>query len=114
MAGRTLAQREVEKLETWQTESGEEDAAVKSALQARKLELEHYAAGEAAIATIDNGIRQAEAALSEMKARLEVGLSRQQAEWASTSDELRETIGRMKALGISYDEAEEIVKDISE
>lgn len=113
MAGRTLAEREVEKLQAWQAE-GNEEGAVDSALQARRLELEHYAAGEAAIAGIDSGVRQAEAALSEMKARLEVGLSRQQAEWSATSDELRETIGRMKALGISYDEAEEFVKDLTE
>jgi hypothetical protein len=83
---------------------------LQGALEARKLELSHYDEVDKAVAGIDSGVKQAQAALSEMKARLSVKASNEKAALATDDDELRETIGRMKTLSISYDEAEQLLQ----
>lgn len=88
----------------------EEREALEAALAARKLELQHYTTVESAIARIDGGIRQAEAALSEMRARLAVSATQDKAELAQ-GDELRETVGRLKSLSLSYEEAEQMLRE---
>ena len=93
----------------------ETDPTVKTTLlgayEARLLELSHYSQVEETIANIDSSTRQAEAALSEMKARLSTKLSGEKAASATEDTDLRETIGRLKALSISYDEAEEMLRN---
>ncbi|MEZ0325197.1 MAG: hypothetical protein ACAH95_04775 [Fimbriimonas sp.] len=91
----------------------EQDPTVKatllSAVEARKMELSHYAVVEETIAKIDSSVAQAEAALSEMKARLSTKASGEKAMSATDDAELRDTISRMKTLSISYDEAEQLI-----
>jgi hypothetical protein len=93
----------------------EEDPTVKatllSAVEARRLELSHYTVVETTIAKIDSSVHQAEAALSEMKARLSTKASGEKAMNATDDTELRDAISRMKSLSISYDEAEQLLKD---
>jgi hypothetical protein len=92
----------------------EQDPSVKatllSAVEARKLELSHYTVVEETIAKIDSSVHQAEAALSEMKARLSTKASGEKALSATDDTELRDTISRMKTLSISYDEAEQLLQ----
>lgn len=112
LAGRSSAEIEIKKLEERQeaATSPEEKTSLASAQEARRIELDHYQSAQQAMDIIDSGIRQAEAALSEMKARLEFGITRQQAEISEPIDELRDTIGRLKAISVSYDEADEVMQ----
>lgn len=88
---------------------GPEAESLNSAIEARKLEAKHFDAADAGIERIDGGLRQAEAALSELKSRLAVTAA--EAKQADGSAEgLEETIGRLRALGSSLDEAEAMVK----
>lgn len=111
--GKGLAENEVSRLEEMEQSAAtdSEKAALASAREARKLELTHYVEVEDAIKRIDGGIRQAEAALSEMKTRLAVAAGSEKAELAG-DDELRETIGRLKSLSVSYDEAEQTLRGL--
>jgi hypothetical protein len=90
----------------------QERESLQAAIEARKLELGHYDTIRQTIGQIDGGLRQAEAALAEMKARLAVSVSGEKVELASEGD-LRETISRMKALSLSYDEADELLRGSS-
>lgn len=85
-----------------------ERQALEQALEARKIESAHYGSAEQALQRIDASLRQAEAALSEMKARL--ATSALPSAEAESSDELEATIGRLKSLGTSLEEAEEWLK----
>lgn len=109
--GRSLAIQEVDKLQAQisDAKTDGERAALQSALTARQLELGHYTQVEETIGRIDSGVRQAEAALSEMKARLAVGAGGEAAARASSVDDLRDTMSRLKALSLSVDEAEELL-----
>lgn len=93
----------------------EQDPTVKatllSAVEARRLELSHYTVVEETIAKIDSSVHQAEAALSEMKARLSTKASGEKALSATDDTELRDTISRLKTLSISYDEAEQLLRN---
>lgn len=95
------------KAEAAATES--ERQALLSAKAARELEIQHYQTATEAIGRIDSAIRQTEAALGEMKARLAVAASNEKAT-TSGADDLRDTIGRLKALSVSYDEAENLLR----
>lgn len=106
--GRSSAERELRNLEedlaAAKTEA--EKSALASALEARRLEAAHYSEADQALERIEAGLRQAQAALSEMKARLatvSVGDT-------GASSELEETLGRLRTLGTSLDEAEEWLK----
>lgn len=107
--GRSAATHETEKLERdlAAATSAEEQAALRSALEARRLEAAHYSTADQALERIDAGLRQAQAALSEMKARL----ATVSAADAETSTELEETLGRLRSLGTSLDEAEAWLKN---
>ena len=87
----------------------QEKESLEAAIEARNLEVSHYGTIRQTVAQIEGGLRQAEASLAEMKARLAVSASGEKVEQASEGD-LRETIGRMKALSLSYDEAEQLLK----
>lgn len=106
---RSLAMREIEKLQEQiaVSLSEEEKDSLELALEARKIELTHYDKAQKALEQIDVYVREAEAALAELKARLTAGLS---VDAADDSEELRETLGRLKSIGASFDEAEAFLK----
>jgi hypothetical protein len=109
---RSIAQSQVRQLQEKADASDipAEKASLLSAIEARKLEMEHYGEVDQALAQIDSGVNQAQAALAEMKAKLLVKASSEKASLATDDTDLRETISRMKALSVSYDEAEQLIQ----
>jgi hypothetical protein len=108
-----VAEQEVEDL-TQRAESATSEAerqALEGAREARQLELGHYDKVTTTIAHIDSGVRQAEAALSEMKARLAVSSGSEKA-LSAGDEELRDTVGRLKSLSVSYAEAEQTLNSL--
>lgn len=93
-------------LETAQSDMGRQ--ALEAALAARSLEGDHYEQVKAAIDRIDVTITQAEASLAEMKARLSAAAAQMKDEAAS--EDLRESLTRMRSLDTSLDEAEEFLR----
>jgi hypothetical protein len=91
-----------------ESQSDAERAALQAAISARRTEADHYRKASDALERIDASLRQAEASLSEMKARLATSLADAD---ESPRTELLDTIGRMRALGTSLDEAEEWLKE---
>ncbi len=112
---RVLRDRGSAELETRQMEErlptagAEERASLQSALTARRTELEHFVTVEAAIHEIDGGVQQAKAALSEMKSRLAISASEERAATDTTGENLRESLSNLRALALSFDEAEEVL-----
>ena len=112
LRSRSTAAHEVESL-TAQAAAALTDAereALTGAAEARRLEMSQYETVEQALARIDGGVRQAEAALSEIRARLAVGATGEKTAEATESTDLRETVARLKALSLSVDEAEQVLK----
>jgi hypothetical protein len=111
LRGEYEAQKQIEDLnaKALTAATDQERESLQAAGEARKIELGHYGTIKQTIGQIDSGLRQAEAALAEMKARLAVSAGGEKVAAASEGD-LRETISRMKALSLSYDEAEELLK----
>ena len=87
-----------------------ERAALESALDARRLEGSHFAKMEDVLATVEGGLVQAQAALSEIKARLSVAAAEDRV-GEGAGDELREALGRVRALSKGFEEAEAFLKD---
>lgn len=110
--GRSLAVADLEKLQHQVAEATTEaeKRSLLSAIQARELEIGHYQRVDETIGRIDSGVRQAEAALSEMKARLAVGAGGEAAARSSSVDDLRDTMSRLKALTLSVDEVEDVLR----
>jgi hypothetical protein len=88
--------------------SDDEKISLKSALDARNLELGHYEQLKQGVAKIESSVKQAEAAMAEMRARLVSSASAGIAE--EGSDPLREAVGRMQALSTSLSEAQEMLQ----
>lgn len=88
--------------------TGEERETLQLALDARKLELSHYGEIEEIVERVDGSITQAQAALSEMKARIAVAAAGEQG--AESSSEIEDTITRLRSLTKSFDEVEELMK----
>ncbi len=109
LAGRERAQLEVGQLREKIERSGseEERAALSEALEARSMESAHYAEAEIGLGGIDRRLVQAESALAEMRARLAVAAARPD-QATGTSSELEETLGRLRSLAASLDEAQEL------
>lgn len=109
---KNLAGQQAEELQARATAApeGEKDVLL-SALQAKQIELDHYRSVDALIAKIDAGTAQAKAALSEMKVRLGVRAANEKTEVLTDDDDLRDTIGRLKSLSVSYDEAEHMLQN---
>lgn len=89
--------------------NGPEKESLDTAIAARTQELAHYGEIERHIKRIELSVNQAEAALAEMKARLAATASGEK-EALGSGDDLRETIGRLKSLSASYDEAEQVIR----
>jgi hypothetical protein len=110
-AGKSEAERGIAALEAQKAAatSDQERATLDSALAARRLEADHYAGASGTLERIDAGLAQAQAALSEMKSRLAMAA----AGGSSAEDhegELADTISRLKTLGASLDEAEQMAQ----
>ncbi|HMS54536.1 MAG TPA: hypothetical protein PKA27_03975 [Fimbriimonadaceae bacterium] len=88
--------------------SGEEKSNLELALNARQLELSHYGEIEGIIDRVDGAITQAQAALSEMKARIAVAAAGDKE--GESSSEIEDTITRLRSLTKSFDEVEELMK----
>jgi hypothetical protein len=110
LQGRYTAEKDIgelnESIQSAQTES--EKQSLETALQARQKELGHYVQQEEALSSIEGQLRQAEAALAELKARLMVSAS--SSEEVSNPDELTSALSRLKSLSGSLDEAEELLR----
>lgn len=91
-------------------ETTEAKVTILSALEAKQMELDHYKTVDDVIVKIDAGTSQAKSALSEMKARLAVKAASEKTSAATEDADLRDTIGRLKALSVSYDEAEQLLQ----
>ncbi|MFZ4509238.1 MAG: hypothetical protein ACOYON_16240 [Fimbriimonas sp.] len=85
-----------------------ERQALQSALDASRLEASQLVGLDDQIAQIDAFVRQAEAALSELRTRLNVALA-SQAMGQGGDDSLRDTIGRLKSLSSSVEETEKFL-----
>lgn len=109
--GRSVAESEIEDLTRKEAEATTdiERHAFASAREARNLELRQYEEVATTLTHIDANIRQAQAALSEMKTRLSVSAGNEKAITAD-DEELRATVARMKSLSVSYEEAEQALK----
>jgi hypothetical protein len=82
-----------------------ERRAYETAIEAHEKEIAHYASVERAITQIDGKLSEAQAALSELKARLAVGAAGARTEGIDP-EELSTMVGRLKSLTQSFDEAE--------
>lgn len=90
-----------------QVESATTDAErtmLESAVTAKKAEIEQYGRMEALLVNIDAKLKQAEASLSEMQARLVSGAL---LEGGDSKDELDQIVNRMKTLSTSFQQAED-------
>lgn len=111
LKGRYDAERDIQRLETQASSATEvEREALSSASEARKTELGHYTIIEENVAKIDAGLRLAQAALAEIKARLNVGASGEKLA-ENGGEELRESLARLKSISLSYDEAQQLLKE---
>lgn len=108
--GRYEANKSVDDLQARLDSSTTEDekASLKSALDARHQEIAHYDSLQPGIAKIESSVKQAEAAMAEMRARMISSSSSGLAEQGS--DPLRDAVGRMQALSSSLTEAQEMLR----
>jgi hypothetical protein len=108
--GRYEANKSVEDLQTRMNSStsDEEKASLQSALAARQQEISHYDSLLPGISKIESSVKQAEAAMAEMRARMISSSSTGLAEQGS--DPLREAVGRMQALSSSLSEAQDMLQ----
>ncbi len=92
-----------------EAQSDEERAALQSAIAARREEADQYGAVEQAIGKIDGKLREAEAALAELKARLATGAAQARTAGAGAED-LSEMVSRLRSLGDSFTEVESMIE----
>jgi hypothetical protein len=88
---------------------GREKTTLESALAARHLEVQHYAQAEEVISRIDADLKQAEAALSEIKTRLSLLGSQDRAKAEGAADDFREALTRVRAIGESFEETQQLL-----
>ena len=108
LAAEPTASRESEELRSsLETANADETATLESALQSRERESAYYAKLRKSLERIDATLKQAEAGLAEMKAKLAVSAA-VPVETDETDNNLREGMDRLRALGVSFDEAEQL------
>lgn len=110
--GRSLSEQEVAQLEV-QLEGATNPAerqALENALAARRAEREHYGPLQDSLRAIDSSLKQAEAALSEMRARLNLAVSDEARFVSGDQQDLNDTVARLRSLSASMDEAEELLR----
>lgn len=96
-------QREVE-----ESQDETERASLESALSARQSEIASYDQAERTIDQIETSLREAEALLAELQARVATGAAGVRAQ-ALEPEEFGGMVERLKALGKSLDETEELM-----
>ena len=108
--GRYDAEKSINDLQTRMSNASSDDekTSLQSALDARNQEIGHYDQLKSGIAKIESSVKQAEAAMAEMRAKLISSGSAGVA--AQGSDPLREAVGRMQALSASLSEAQEMLQ----
>ena len=73
------------------------------------MEGSHYDRMQQSLLEIDLDVKKAEAALSELRARLAVSAT--VSPEVGGQNELDEVVSRLKSLSVSFDEAEEMLKE---
>jgi len=114
LGGEFASQRAVEELEAKlavMNESAERET-LQSALAARQIELNHYQEARRGIERIEANLKQAEAALSEIKTRLSLAGSQNREAMDGDPDELRDALTRVKSLSASFEESKEILTQL--
>ena len=103
---------EIEKLQSQanQAESEGERSSFLSAVEAKQAERAHYDEITTLVATLDADMRKAEAGLSEMRARLAVGVGRDSTAGMDT-ESLRESLAQLKGLSLSVDDAQALMSE---
>lgn len=87
-----------------------EREALSTAIAASTQEIGHYQGVEDAIAKVDGKLTEAQAALSELKARIAVGAAGARTD-SLDQEELSSMVGRLKSLSKSFDEAESTLQE---
>lgn len=90
--------------------SDTERAALETAIAASVQEIGHYRGVEDAIAKVDGKLTEAQAALSELKARIAVGAAGARTD-SLDEEELSSMVGRLRSLSKSFDEAESTLQE---
>ncbi len=98
-----------QRLSQAQTES--ERQSLEVAAEARRQEIRHYAETDKVMQRIDSILQQSESALSELKARLTVAMASNAGVEAS-DEEMAQTFARIKGLTASFDEAEQLAREV--
>ena len=88
----------------------EEKEELQRAIEARQREAQHYRQLEDALRKIDTSLKQAEATLSEIKAKLAVSVTFPEEQDEDTRLILQDSMNRLRTLSVSFDEAEELLK----
>ena len=111
LSGRSAAEEELARLKERResSASSEESESLGSAVAAREAEIGRYRSAEDALRHLTENLREAEAALSEIKARLaSVAVSAQTDDLGT--DDLAGMVSRLRTLSTSFDEAEEMIE----
>lgn len=105
--GKSEAEIELKSLEGKLNRAGTEAEriALQRAVEAKRDEIARYADVADAMAGVDGKLAEAQAALSELKARIAVGAAGARTQGLE-QDELTDMVGRLKSLSKSFDEAE--------
>ena len=111
LKGRAAAKRELARLRkrAKSSVSEAESRSLRSAVEARENEIERYKTVDAAMRRLVSNLQEAEAALSEIKARLATGAVGAQTDGLDT-DDLAGMVSRLRTLSTSFDEAEEMME----
>lgn len=86
-----------------------ERSSIQAAIAARHEEIGHYADAERAVEQINSKLREAEASLSELKAKVSAATAARSGDL--DHEEVGDLITRLKSLSRSFDEAEELLQD---
>ncbi|MCH8978554.1 MAG: hypothetical protein IH945_04840 [Armatimonadetes bacterium] len=111
MKGRKEAERELARLRrrTKSSVSEAESESLRSAVEARETEIERYRTVDTAMRRLVDNLHEAEAALSEIRARLATGAVGAQTVGLET-DDLAGMVSRLRTLSRSFDEAEQMME----
>ena len=90
-------------------QSVEEHSALQSSIDARQREIAAYDSLKSAVPSVEGSLRQANAVLSEIKARLALAVTGVGTE--TGSGDFADSLARLKTLGVSFTEAEEMLKE---
>lgn len=112
LRGKSEAEVERGKLESKlaAADSDTERAALRAAIEATRQQGSHFDQVERAVSQIDAKMTEAQAALSELKARIAVGAAGARTE-SMEEEQLNDMVGRLKSLSASFDEAETTLQE---